>query len=298
MALKIEDKMEILDILDEYRIPYLTEGNKHCRVGWIQLDCPFCGKDSNKFHLGYSLSGGYANCWKCGPHSLPSILVEYLGISFDKAKKLTKDLDTKAIKKEVRKKGKLILPRNIGDLQKAHIKYLKGRGFDNIEELKQLWKIQGIGIGTKLQWRIFIPIFYKNEMASWTTRSISDNVEARYIHASSEEEVYERNEILYGQDYARHSVILCEGPTDVWKIGPGAVASLGLSYSQKQIVKLIQYPIRAVCFDNEPVAQRRAEALVDLLSIYPGETYNIQLDSKDPGSATEKEIKRIRRLLR
>jgi len=63
------------------------------------------------------------------------------------------------------------------------------------------------------------------------------------------------------------------------------------------VLRLSRYPVRGVCFDSEPAAQRRAHELVDLLSAFEGETFNIQIDSKDPGCATDSEVATIRKTL-
>ena len=289
--------MDFQDILKEYRIPYHTEGHEHCRVGWLQIDCPFCGKDSERFHMGYSLEYKYANCWRCGQHNLISVLCELLGIPSGKAKELIKDIDTQRIKRQ-RIRGKLEYPVGTGRLIRPHLRYLRKRGFSP-KEIKRLWDVQGIAVSPTHAWRLLIPVYFHGAPVSWTTRSISSNPETqRYLHARPQQETMNRTEVLYGEDYCRGAVIICEGPFDVWKIGPGAVALLGLNYSSKQIERMIRYPIRAVCFDNEKAAQHKAEELVDLLSLYPGKTYNIQLDSQDAGSATTKEIKQIRKLLK
>lgn len=285
-------------ILINYNIHYKTEGHHHCRSGWIQFDCPFCGKGTNKYHMGYSLDGRFANCWRCGHHSLASTIAELTGLSI-KSKQLqsvVKSLPSEKIE-IVERRGKLELP-NTGKLLKQHKEYLRSRGFDNIEELETLWNIKGIGIDANLAWRIFLPIYYNGEVVSWTTRSISKETKRRYIGAAAHQEIIDKTHLLYGQHYARHAVIVCEGPFDVWKIGPGAVGTFGLNFSQQQILQLLKYPVRYICMDNEIVAQQRARGLADMLSLYPGDTYNIQLDSKDAGSASEKELKRLRRLVR
>lgn len=292
--------MEITEILTELKISFVTEGqHRHCRNGWINFDCPFCGKDTNKFHMGYSISGGYTNCWRCGSHSLISSLIEHTGLSKQTIEKLLDGLPLVTTSKKDEpeyKRNEVLLPKGLEDLSTPHKRYLKSRGFD-IEEIQRLWKIQGISIAPKLSWRIFIPIFYHGEIVSWTTRSISDDVERRYIDAGTNEERMKSTDLLYGEDFVRHAVVICEGPLDAWKIGPGAVAITGLSFTPKQMSKMVRYPVRAVCFDNEVPAQKRANHLVDQLSIYPGTTYNIQLDSKDAGCATKKEIQKIRKIL-
>lgn len=134
-------------------------------------------------------------------------------------------------------------------------------------------------------------------MVSWTTRSISDRHSERYISASPQEESIDHKTLLYSEDYVRETIIVCEGPTDVWRIGPGAVSTFGTSFSQGQVDKICRYPRRVVCFDRESFAQRRAAELCDLISPFPGETFNIKLETgKDPGNCDIKEIKKLRSL--
>ena len=58
--------MKAEQLLRQLGIPFLTSGNHHCRPGWLQLQCPFCG--SRAWHLGYNLRWGYLNCYRCGKH--------------------------------------------------------------------------------------------------------------------------------------------------------------------------------------------------------------------------------------
>lgn len=289
--------MKFTEVLDDLGIRYITEGHRHVRPGWVGLDCPWCGRDTEGWHLGYSLENHYTKCWRCGFHSTVNVIMEYTGYSFKQCANILKDVETDYIPKKVKTKGKLILPKGIGDLQPAHVKYITRRGFD-IKEIKSLWQIQGIGLSSQLPWRIFIPIIYHGKMVSWTTRSISKNKKiTRYISAAELEELIPHKDILYGEDFARDVIIIVEGPTDVWKIGPGAVATLGLNYSTEQLTKMVQYRKRIICFDSDKLAQVRANKLADELSPFTGETYNIQLDSEDAGAASKKEIRQIRKML-
>jgi len=290
--------MKFTDILKQLDIPFKTEGHHHCRPGWIQLDCPFCGKGSQKWHLGYSLEMNYLNCWRCGSHPLTTTLVEITGQPFAECKKLLQQIETVKVKKK-KAKGKLIIPKGVEALSRPHKSYLKKRGFIPTE-LELLWKIQGIGITSKLSWRIFIPIFYHGKMVSWTTRSISNwagNL-PRYFSASAKEESMPHKSLLYGEDNViSQTIIITEGPFDVWKIGPGAVATLGTGYSKEQLIKMTNYHKRIICFDSDTEAQRRARKLGDDLSAFPGTTFNVLLDAKDAGSANRKQIERLRKEL-
>lgn len=291
----MELEMKYIEILQQYNIPYKTEGHHHCRQGWIQTDCPFCGKNTHKWHLGYNISNKYCTCWRCGWHPLIKVIAELTGLSFRKSVKLIDDIPATSVPEIKQKTGKLTLPSNIGKLQLPHKRYLKQRGFDWKRLIKQ-WEIKGIGISAKLNWHIFIPISFRGELVSWTTRTIGNN-KAKYNSAPVECESINHKTILYGEDYATNSIIITEGPLDVWKIGPGAVATFGMSYTTSQVERMTRFPRRYVCFDNEKLAQQKAKQLCDLLSIFDGETYNITLDSKDPGEAKPKEIKQLRKLL-
>ena len=283
------------DILDEYGVSYITEGNSHCRDGWVQFDCPFCGRDSAKFHMGFSVDFHYTNCWQCGKHSVVSVLIEVTDLTAKKIVAILRDLPrSQTIKEKVT--GTLQLPDGVAPLKYAHKRYLESRGYV-WKSIQNMWRIQGIGLSATHPWRIFIPVYFKNEMVSWTTRSISPTNKQRYLNASVKQESMDRTSLLYGEDYCRHAIVICEGALDAWRIGAGATALLGLNVSAKQIERILKYPMRIVCFDNQNEAQRRAKKLTDVLSLYDGETYNVQLDSKDAGCATKKEIRQIRKLL-
>jgi hypothetical protein len=196
---------------------------------------------------------------------------------------------------ELKRTGTLRLPGGREPLLPQHRAYLAGRGFDP-DELVRLWGLEGIGLGSlAYAWRVFIPIYSNDEIVSWTTRSISDKHDRRYRTAPATDEAISCKKLLYGADYARAAVIVVEGPADVWRIGPGAVATLGTAITQAQVLQLANFPTRAICFDNEPAAQMRARRLSDALAGLPGETVNVVLDAKDAGSATGEEIQELRR---
>lgn len=290
--------MRFQEVLDEYRIRYQTEG-KYARSGWIQFHCPFCsgGKDPNKPYAGYNIAFNYVNCWRCGPHRVGDTIQELTGLSWRDVKSILSNLETERAPRKTSKvrRGKLDLPKKVGPMLPAHKQYLRDRGFDPAV-IERLWNVQGIGMAKNLAWRLFIPIYYCGEVCSWTTRTISETRPDRYISASEGQEVYSHKDLLYGLDYCRHTVVVVEGPTDVWRVGPGAVATLGTGWSRRQLNLLSRFTRRVVCYDNEPAGQRRANELCDLLAVFPGETHNVRLDAKDPGSASKKEIRQLRKM--
>jgi hypothetical protein len=285
--------MTIQELLNELKIDFLESGHHHCRPGWVQLRvCPYCG--SNRYHLGINISGKFSACWRCGGHSLYWLLIE-LGSSKSLAWQfVTAGKVASAAIKHERTQIALKEPRGVGPLQPAHERYLRDRGFDPAD-LQRLWSIGGIGISSRLSWRIYIPIFQRWKKVSWTTRSIGDKIGQRYISAGIDESSVSVKNCVYGQDYCSHTIVVVEGPVDVWKIGPGAGALLGTTFTTAQVKKLAQIPRRFICFDSSKEAQSKARELCEQLACFAGETTNLVIDAKDPGEASLKELKRIRR---
>lgn len=288
------------DILRSLGLEVRTSGHHHCRPGWLQIDCPFCGQDSGRFHLGFNISRGYFNCWRCGPHPVRAVL-ERLGVPASQSRKLqeeAKQRDPDAVVPTPKTyAAQLDEPKHRGPLLEAHCRYLRSRGLDP-EALQQIWSLEGIGVASRLSWRIYIPITHQGKRVSWTTRSIAPDAEQRYISASASQETVPHKSLVYGADHCRHGIVIVEGPADAWAIGPGAGALFGTAFSIPQVRQLIRFLYRTVCFDSSPDAQARARELASQLSVFPGVTQVVQLDAKDPGSAGSRELSRLRRAAR
>lgn len=290
--------MTILDIFKEFNIPFALGGeHHHVREDWIGCDCPYCSPGSGKFRMGYKLSYHYFSCWICGRRSLYQVFTDLLGVSSRQAYDFVKDLRGERPYQHVgdqKPQGRYIPPRGLVPLMTQHCRYLRQRRLEP-QTTGQKWGLMGLGIAGRLSWRIFIPIQYRGQNVSWTTRSISEAVEHRYITAEPSKESICHKDLLFGEDNCRHAIVIHEGPLDVLTTGPGAVGTLGVNFSRAQFLKMLKYPVRAVCFDNQPDAQRRARQLRDQLSGHPGETYNIVLESgKDTNSADPAEVQLIR----
>jgi hypothetical protein len=281
------------EILEDMGIQFLRTGHHHCRPGWIQLDCPFCGLDTQRFHLGWNLASNYTHCWKCGGHFPDQVLVE-LGMAKNRARALLKGLDVPEPTESPVSRNVVRIPTGLEPLPRAHRDYLRGRGF-NPKTIARIWQVQGIRIHARLPWRIYIPIHYRGEVVSWTTRSINPEAGQRYISASAEEEKMNHKSLVYGQDHCHHSIVVVEGPMDAWNIGPGACALFGTAFTAAQVRKLVAHPYRYIVFDSTTEAQARAGELASQLSAFPGLTEVIILDADDPGSASATEIKLLRR---
>lgn len=290
--------MDITDLLSEHNVPFKKEGeHEHVRQGWVGIDCHQCSRGWGHYRLGYNIAHGYCSCWVCGSIPLREVLQEILGVSHGKAGYYISQIVKRKVKQTEKVKGHVKLP-EAGELLDIQRDYLINRGFDPLE-IESLWGVKGIGLHHRLAWRLLIPVTLNGKIVSWTSRSVDPNAKTRYITASPKEESYPIKSLLYGQDLVHGgTIVVVEGPTDAWKIGPGAVATMGAKVTQAQIKKIGNYPNRYICLDATNDAQRQARKLSRRLSLFPGQTKNIKLTSaKDPGDASPEEIKQIRALL-
>jgi hypothetical protein len=287
--------MDLIAVLQDLGVPYREGGHEHCRGGWVQVDCPWCTPQAQHWRLGLNLAHLYASCWSCGGRPLIKALALASGRPYKAVESLLGTVDRPLTRQEKRPRGRLVVPEGVGPLLPAHEHYLRGRGFDP-GQLAQLWGVRGIGVATRLAWRLWVPFVLHGKAVSWTTRKVSEKSGApRYVSASPDEEEVDHKRLLLGEDFCRHAVVVCEGPLDAMRVGPGAVAVCGTAYSRAQVNRLAEYPVRAVCFDSEPAAQARAKRLCDELGVYPGRTVRVELDAEDPASAPESEILALRK---
>lgn len=288
--------MNLQALLDQHGVPYRLDGqHHHARLGWVQLDCPNCAPDSGRYHLGIAEDLSRANCWRCGHVYLAGVLSQLTGLSVAEVwASLDRPLRRPAspLLRDHRPQ-RVIMPQGVEPIGEQHRAYLQGRGFEP-PEIVRLWGVMGIGLSRNLAWRLLIPIHYEGKTVSWTTRALGDG-HRRYITASPEQESMDHRSLLYGEDYVRSNVIVHEGPTDVWRTGPGAVAVLSLNYSMAQLLRIARYPMRAICFDREPSAQERARRLARELQWFPGITKVVEIETgKDVDKADPSEVSELR----
>lgn len=291
--------MNLKELLLERGVDFVEGGShRHVREGWIGLDCPWCGT-VGKYHLGIHLSSLSAHCWRCGRKSVAEVVASVVGCSFRQARRLVSGMSrfAEASEREDRGvRGELRVPAGVGPLQEPHRRWLESRGLDP-DRVERLWGLRGIGLSARLPWSIWVPVHLDGRTVSWTTRAIGPAAGRRWVHANPDEEVLPIKSTLYGWDYVRSAAIVVEGASDVWRIGPGAVALFGTSATSSQLRLLSAVPRRIVCLDSEPAAQRAARALADSLGAFPGETLVVELSSPDPGEATDDEVMELRKFL-
>lgn len=287
--------MDVLRFLRDHSIPHWTEG-KNTQRGWVNIQCPLCPDHSN--HGGFNLTSAklYYHCWHCGWSPLSKVVAKLVGTDRQHARELIDLYAGKSILPEIEKiKKPLIIPG--GPIQQIHRNYLIKRHFDP-DFITQKYGILGTGPVGKFRFRLIMPITYDKKEVSFHSRDITGIAQPKYKACPKEQELIHHKEIFYGLDFIHDTIIIVEGPLDVWRVGDGALATFGVSFTQKQIELLIALrPKRVfVMYDAEPsTAQEQAQKLSSILSSFGLDTHQITLEQGDPCDLTNDEVKHLRK---
>jgi hypothetical protein len=300
-------QFDILKFCEEHRVSYADPSHKHWRVGWVNIECPFCSGNPG-YHLGFSKEGNGFNCFRCGSHSTFEVLETLLNVSKEEVGRVWRGYIGRPVRaldrtRRALKRGKKVkLPLSTGPLSDRHRNYLKARGF-NAETLEEEWGLLGTGPIGPYKFRIIAPIYHRGELVSYQGRDITDKSDLKYKACPQEEEVMDHNHTLYGIDNAIEPwIVVVEGITEVWRLGPGAVDSFGIKFKDAQVNLLRQYNTRVILFDKDEQAFEQAEKLANMLSVYEGCTYIDYISDGDPGQINDSEaydfMEKIKRLYR
>lgn len=289
----------MFDAIAFYRamgIDHRTEGHKHCRPGWVQVECPFCTGNPG-YHLGYNLSSGVFACYRCThPKGIATVISALAGCDEDEAWDYVREYQTEGGADFVarpshgshnRRREADLPPDTLEVFPRLYANYLRGRRF-NPKTLRRIWELRAVGPGGGMYaYRILIPIYLTSgHMVSWIARDITDRATAKYLPCEAEHEALPHKECLYGISRATgDSAVVVEGATDVWRLGPGAVATFGIKWTNAQAAKLLKFKRVFIVYDPEPTAQEQARKLAQTVGSLGVETEVVTTDSlKDPGS--------------
>ena len=291
--------MSFLDLCRDLHIAYQTEGDRHCRPGWVNMTCPFCR--SHGPHLGIHLGGWGTNCWICGPHSIEETLTRITGLSQPEVWDLIRKYRGKSTVKRriVNTEPKTNIrrfqfPPGCGEMDRSHRAYLEKRGFDP-DRIAQEWGVKGSGPSSFLDhinysYRVVAPIIWNGEIVSFQARDITGKSQVKYLACPPGRESKSHKDLLYGQQDKWGEVGVCvEGITDCWRLGPLAFATFGVQMRTSQLLLIIrQFRKVVVLFDSDPPAQERAKHLAARLR---GAGVHVQIEKvdTDPADLDEKE---------
>lgn len=299
--------MNIIEYLKDKDINISYEGEKNVSKGWIGIQCIFPDCDDQSNHLGIYLYGDYFKCWVCGKGgSYVKLIKEIEQCTWSEAYAIERDYEDfgyEYLKKEfneIKKESELkeiILPKNFIPLKentgnwdhKIHY-FIASRGFDIEYTINKynLFYSGHLGIDA---FRLIIPIYINNMMVAYVGRDISGLNNKKYKNSSNEKSVIPVGKCLYEIDKIKNNdkIILVEGPLDQWKLGDGAVATFGITYTKEQIQLLREKnPSKIIIlFDSEKKAQEQAIKLANDIWFCPTEIQTVNL-VKDPGELSIK----------
>jgi hypothetical protein len=190
-----------------------------------------------------------------------------------------------------------VLPLTDLPLDSPAVTFLQERDFD-VQELAEVW---GVGLCTTatepiLEGRIYIPVHMNGKLVGWQGRWPGEvDWKTTGISKYHNMKGMPKNAILYNFDLARQQplVVICEGVTDVWRIGKPGVALLGKTASAQQLHLL------ATAWAGKPIvilldADAAAEAEELSRKLRPHVKSQLVVarlpEGADPGSCPRKEL--------
>jgi len=291
-------QLNLTSLLNDHGVEY-TEGNN----GWINLHCPFCYKGDGVFGLGWS--GKVFNCFCCGRLSRVEVLSSLLSLTPAKTVqvllKYEKRVNPHPIPSSSAKHVKmrvteLKLPSGTACMTKRHKNYLKSRNFDPAR-LEAEWGLLGTGALGEFKHRIIIPIIdEEGRTICYQGRDISGKANAKYKSCPDENAVVPIKSYLYGLNKCQDQdwIVITEGPTKVWRLGPGSVATFGATVTDNQLRILKSFKRRTIIFDHDEAGIEGADDLAARLSIFGGETQSLSFFGvTDVADISDADAKRV-----
>jgi hypothetical protein len=298
--------MDIIQLYEDFSLDYKTEGHKHCRPGFVNVECPFCTGNPG-YHLSFNIKNKYFLCWRCGWHPIANSISELLHVDKTSAITIVKKYGELpdsylSIKEATTNALPHRLPSGVTPLLKSHKKYLINRNFDP-DQLEKDWGLISCGPMSTLtttqktinySHRILIPIHWNGEQVSWQTRDVTGKTDLRYAACPEEREIIKHKHVLYGkQEKWGNMGILVEGVTDVYRLGFNAFCSFGIKYTAKQLRLIAATFVRVpVMFDDDPQAIVQAQTIIDELLFRKVDSFMVKIKG-DPASLPQKEANYI-----
>lgn len=280
---------------------YFKSSGTNVSAGWIEIKCPFPFCNDPSEHMGVNLTSSMYNCWKCGEHGSFTKLVkvilrcgwkqaEDVASEYFKPSMLTahepKKLRTSfAFPKEATEKLPLL-----------HKSYLKNRRF-NPKEIKEKYGVMACYTTGNFAYRLIIPVIMFGRPVSFTARDVSGMQETRYKNMSNELSVIPIKQCLYNIDNAGSTIIIVEGVFDAWRIGDGAVATLGTKFTAPQIKLLIEKHPENVYVLYDDSAGKEAHKLASAIAPHIPNVEVLEIGIKDPAEMSDSEVRMIRKEL-
>ena len=237
-------------------------------------------------HLGWN--GMAFSCFRCGRHGRIEVLSALLDLTLSKtAQTLLKyeghikspSSRLNAVERDLSRVLAVKLPYGTTLMTDRHRDYLQTRNFDPHRLILE-WGLLGTGPLGEFKHRIIIPIIDGDgQTVCYQGRDISDRASAKYKSCLDKDAVVPIKSCLYGLNKCQGQdwVVITEGPTKVWRLGPGSVATFGVVVTDNQLQTLKQFKRRTIIFDHDEAGMRGADELAGRLSVFGGETQSLSI---------------------
>jgi DNA primase len=140
--------------------------------------------------------------------------------------------------------------------------------------LEAEWGLLGTGPLGEHKFRIVIPVEQGGRQVCYQTRDVTGRAKAKYLSCHDADAVVPLKSCLYGLDKCAGNnwVVITEGPTKVWRLGTGAVATFGATVSDEQVAALTRFERRVIIFDHDEAGMDGAARLANQLAVFGGQT--------------------------
>jgi len=290
--------IQILDLLDYLDILYKTSG-KNVSSGWAEITCPYPDCSDLSQHCGINLQSGIHHCWICGNKgNMVKLIMLLKNLSYWESKNIVEEFssDIYSLPKEKITIPKTnILPKEATfTLPQLHQDYLIKRNFDPIT-IQRDYKIMACYTTGDYAYRIIIPIIISGRIVNFTTRDVTGQQFSKYKNCPNEIAIIPMKKCLYNIDTVKEKVIICEGVTDVWRIGKGSAATMGIEYTSSQLAFLSTKKLKKayVLYDSDAI--NKAKKLAWAISTFCPKVEIIELEMGDPADLLEKEVLELRK---
>ncbi len=282
--------------LDDVGIGYEDEG-RDVSTGWIGISCLFCS--DHLFHLGINLSSKRYSCWRCGAKgSVAKLIMHHNQITWGQAQAvLQRYQDPTAVPstKPIREyASKIRIPNGSHlHLPPLHEKWLESRGFD-ANYIHRRYSLRCTTLHDRWPFSLIVPVYLHHQLVTFIFRDVGEG-KADYKNFPIEESLIDAKHTLYNLDRVGHTALVVEGITDVWRIGDGAVATMGTKWTKAQVKQLMGLKRVFVMYDSEEAAQQQAERLACALTSGVKNVVRLELPKGDPADLDTATVNSLRR---
>jgi len=270
-------------LLGDIGVPYWESG-KNVSEGWCSVSCIKCGDRSN--HGAFSPDGHAYSCFRCGKHSVKSIIAEYT--SWTEAGILINEYSSAlSFHKGIEHERSALVewpPPCAVPMPSLHAEYLHDRGYDP-KQLRDLYGIESCYQIGDFKYRVVIPVYLNGRVVTYIGRDVTDKQTLPYKNLSERKSILPAKECVYNIDNIYETAIICEGVFDAWRFGAHGVATFGLQFTSAQTNALTKRLKRAfIVFDADTQAQAKGRELGGILAFQGVEVEIVQVpEYKDPG---------------